>query len=144
MAYALHAQECVNVLAAHPKHAFLAPLFEVERFSVLERWPDEGDSDLISAAVEEFLLGAETALERLAAALSRLDYEEAIPLAHHLKSVFATFGMTRAHALAREIAQRSEERRSNDLGSLNGLMRGCFLAGRRALLAHLADHGVSA
>ena len=94
--------------------------------------------------VAEFLASTESKLERLAAAINELDYHEAERLAQELKGSFARFGMMRAQMLALEIAHLAEIGHGEDLWSLHQSMRGCFAAGKRALLASWRERAIGA
>jgi HPt (histidine-containing phosphotransfer) domain-containing protein len=117
-------------------HSFTA-LFDPEQFAVLGELQEEGDAGVIAEVVQEFLADAEVSLQRLDALILTGDHHACSEVAHSLKGGFATFGMMRAHGLALEIEHQAQLGLNDSLAMLCRATLGCFMAGKRALLAHM-------
>lgn len=112
-------------------------LFDPEQFAVLGELQEEGDAGVIEEVVHEFLIDAELSLARLDSLIVCGEYQACSEVAHSLKGGFATFGMMRAHGLALEIEHLSQMGLGDNLAMLCRATLGCFMAGKRALLAHM-------
>jgi HPt (histidine-containing phosphotransfer) domain-containing protein len=127
----------VNVNPTFSTPGSFTALFDPEQFAVLGELQEEGDAGVIEEVVQEFLADAEVSLQRLDALILAGDHHGCSEVAHSLKGGFATFGMMRAHGLALEIEHQAQLGLPGDLSMLSRATLGCFMAGRRALLAHM-------
>jgi HPt (histidine-containing phosphotransfer) domain-containing protein len=129
----------VNAFSILPPAAFASALFDASQFAVLGELDDEGDAEMIAEVVSQFLEDVKHCLSDLEEDIRVGNLDEVCVATHSLKGNFATFGMMRAHALAREIEKAAEQGRGDNLIYYFREMLGCFMAGQRALLAHMGE-----
>ena len=127
----------MNTYATLPAPAFTAAIFDVTQFCVLGEMEEEGDFEILSEVVSQFLEDAAGVVDRLGEAIEEEDFHSIIMQAHTLKGSFATFGLMRAHALAQEIEHLAEDRRPETLHKLFRELTGNYRAGQRALETHM-------
>ena len=114
------------------------PVFVPDYFQALKEL-EVGDGSMLKDIARQFLSETQARSERLSEAIAQRDLEEAFSLSHTLKGSLATFGLSRAAEVARQMERAADACDEQTLLALEPLLGPALAPGRSHLESELAS-----